>query len=131
MGYEKTGREYERKDLLIETVYELATPATKSSGKATKPSGKVAGKNIKVPVSVGDVSDLAQVALLEILSAAGGSITKQKVSMKTLTTPSLKGNPNRDAVRKFLCDGDDNLEALSEAGVIVYDKESGEIAVAE
>src|SRR6266404_4642278 len=123
------GPGYDRKDLVIETVYDLPTVAAKSNGKAAKPTAKPAGKTAKAPVA--DVADLAQAALLEIIASAGGSITKQKVSMKTLTTPLLKGNPARDEVRKFLCDGDDNLEALSEAGVIVYDKESGEIQVAE
>lgn len=117
----KTGKEYERQDLVITQVYELAS----KSGK-TAPKAPVKGAKSAKP-AVQDISELAGKALLEIVQAAGGSITKAKLSMKTLTTPLLKGNPNRDAVRKFLCDGDDNLEAIAETGIVTYDKSTGEI----
>ena len=117
----KTGKEYERQDLVITQVYELASKIVKAAPKAPVKSAK------SVKPAVQDISELAGEALLEIVQAAGGSITKAKLSMKTLTTPLLKGNPNRDAVRKFLCDGDDNLEAIAESGIVTYDKSTGEI----
>ncbi len=120
----KTGKEYERKDLLIETVYELAK-ANKPAAKSAKPAGKTA----KGAAPVEDIKDLSGRALLEIVQAAGGSITKQKTSMKTLLTPLLKGNPQRDAVRQWL-QNDDNLNELVADGAIAYDQESGEIQVA-
>ncbi len=127
----KTGKEYDRKDLIIETVYELASKTPQAKGKTAAKSSAttraVKGKASTPPVE--DIKDLSGRALLEIVQAAGGSITKQKTSMKTLLTPLLKGNPQRDAVRQWL-QNDDNLNELMADGAIAYDQESGEIQVA-
>ncbi len=124
----KDGKEYNRESLVCETVYELAQPEAKGNGKAK--GGKVAQKGAQKAQAApsDDLAELAQVALLEILEAAGGAIAKTKLSLKTLTTPSLKGNPLRDEVRKWMFE-DQNLAALVTEGVITYNKAKGEIAV--
>ena len=117
----KTDRLYDRKDLVVTNVYDL--PSNKPAGKSAA-KGKPAAKGAP---ATEDIKDLAGRALVEIVQAAGGSIVKAKLSMKTLTTPLLKGNPQRDAVRKYLCDGDANLAEYAEDGIITY--EDGVITV--
>lgn len=125
----KTGKMYDRQDLVVDTVYDLPGAVAKTNGKAATPAKgavkPVNGKSAKPAVI--DLKELAGAALVEILEAAGGKITKQKLSMKTLTTPMLKGNDRRDDVREWLFD-DDNLAELVEDGVIAkFMKKTGDI----
>lgn len=137
----KDGREYERRHLVVEQVYESdvqpkaavaghpttsvkkSTTTTSPSKRAvaTKPAGKANGKAVEVEEE--DVKDLSGRALVEMLEAAGGKLAKAKLSVKTLMTPALKGHAQRDDVRKWLF-SDDNLEELASDsdGLIAFDK---------
>lgn len=125
----KNGKEYNRQDLVVTAVYgqeeQEAAPA-----KSAKPGKVVAkGKAAKEAVAEDEpdeLKDLSKAALLEILKTAGGHIVKSKLSMKTLTTPTLKGDPRRDDAREWLFN-DDNLAELVADGSITYKKSTGEI----
>lgn len=130
----KTGKEYDRQDLVVDQVYDLPSTETKSNGKAAKPNGKAAapaakGKGKQTEPEV-DLAELAGTALQEILGANKGEIAKNKLSLKLLTTPCLKGNDHREDVRKWIFD-DDNLATLVEAGVIAYNKSKGILSAVE
>lgn len=117
------GKDYARQSLVVEEVYELAQPATKSNGKAAKPAAKSAvkavatkGKTATAPVD--EIKEKAAETLLAILEANGGSIGVKAAGMKVLLT--IKGQPElRDSVRAFLSKPE-NLTALQEDGFIVY-----------
>ena len=136
----KDGKEYNRQSLVVDQVYELASPEVKANGKTAKPGKAVAPSKsakassvtakAKVEPETEDVKDLAGRALLEILDTAGGTIAKVKLSLKTLLTPSLKGHPQRDDVRKWIAQ-DDNLAELVEDGLITYNKATQIVGVAE
>ena len=110
----KTGKEYDRQDLVVDQVYDLPGVETKSNGKSAKPvaakaavktTGKPNGKVVE-PES-DDVEDLAKSTLLDILTDADGKIAKSKLSMKVLT--KLMKHPQREDVRKLIFT-DDFLE---------------------
>lgn len=131
----KDGKEYERQDLVVEQVYEV--PGTKqvskpaTTTKTAKVVTKAAGGKPNGKVQEVDVAELAGVALQEMLAKSGSPLLKTKLSVLTLSTPALKGNPAREDVRKFLAN-DENLEALVEAGVIAsYDRASKQIEAVE
>jgi hypothetical protein len=118
----KNGKEYDYQDLLIDQVYEL--PGGKGVGKsaaAGKTAAKGNGKAAAAPPI--DLDDLAGSALVEMLTRAGKPLAKAKLSMLTLTTPMLKGNPAREDVRKYLFN-DDNLAGLADAGLINFDTDT-------
>ena len=131
----KDGKEYERRNLVVEQVYELAQPAAKSNGKAkpvneARPLGtnKTAGKpNGKVapPVDEQDIDELTKATLAEILEGAGGSITLKKLSLKALTTPLMKGNSQRDEVRALIL----STDFLAQEDGWTYDADSQEVSV--
>ena len=125
----KPGQEFARTNLLVKRVLELpksGKPAVSSkSASRTNGSGRTAA-----PVAgTEDLKDLATAGLKEILTRAGGGITKAKLSVKVLTTPLLKGHPQQEKVREWLVD-DDNLEALVAAEVITYNQKKGQIELA-
>jgi hypothetical protein len=124
----KTGKEYDRQDLVIDQVYSLPGTETAKAApaKAGKPVAAKAGKAAKVaPVPAGvDVAELATDTLTTILSEAGGTITKAKMGMKVIA--KLMKDPNREAVRKFLFD-DENLGAIDG---VDYDKATSTISIA-
>lgn len=121
----KTGKEYDRKDLLITQVYDLAKPATKSNGKAASPAKGKAAKAATV-----DVSELAGATIIAILQANGGSIPKNRVHLKVLTSPVLKATPEqRKPVQEWLLD-EDNLKTLADEGVIVWNAKAQTIEAA-
>src|SRR5438094_4197584 len=106
----KTGKEYDRQNLVIDQVYALptteaapapaATKATKAPAKATKPA-----KAAKA-AEAADVSELASETLLGILSASkDNSILKTKVGMKVLT--SMMKHPQREGVGPWLANDED------------------------
>ena len=134
----KDGKEYSRQSLVVEQVYELAQVATKTNGKTKPVVAKPGAKPVKgkpappVPVEADEpeIPELAGEALVEMLTKAGKPLQKAKLSMLTLTTPSLKGKAYRDDVRTWLFD-DDNLDALAEQGAITYNRAKGLLALAE
>lgn len=107
----KDGKEYDRKDLVVDSVLELPESKSSKSG-STKSKGKA--------VEADDDDDVEQIAvdtLKKILSnEKGESIAKNKLSVKVLT--ALGKHPQREAVRKLL--GSD--EFLSGAEGISYAK---------
>lgn len=125
----KTGKEYERKDLVVEHVYSLpgevasktTKPATgKAAGKTAAPAkSKAAGK-----VETADISEKAGETLRAILSENKGSFKKTKLSMAVLKR--LMKDEDREAVRTWLFN-DDNLESVEG---VAYDRETGELASA-
>jgi hypothetical protein len=101
----KTGKpSYDRKDLVVETVYDLpelktkgkSSKVTATTSKTTKPAGKSNGKITEDE----DIDTLAKETLLGILADADGEIAKSKLSMKTLT--KLMKHPQREDVRKLI-----------------------------
>lgn len=101
----KTGKKYDRKDLVVETVYELsgaepAKPAKSKGGKANPPSKTAKGKPAPAANAGEDLDTLSKTTLIEILADAGGSIAKSKLSMKVLT--KLMKHPQREDVRKLI-----------------------------
>ena len=124
----KDGKTYDRTNLLVKRVLELPTrgktAAPSKSASRTNGSGKTAA-----PAPSEDLKDLATAGLTEILTRAGGGITKAKLSVKVLTTPLLKGHPQQEKVREWLVD-DDNLEALVAENVITYNQKKGQIELA-
>jgi len=107
----KTGKGYDRKDLVVETVYELpgegkpaaaAKPASKTGGKANPPSKTAKGKAPAAPEV--SLEDLAKSTLISIVQDAKGSIAKSKISMKVLL--KLGQHPQREDVRKLLFSDD-------------------------
>lgn len=124
----KTGKEYDRQDLVIDQVYSLpgtevaakSTVAAKAGKVASKP-GKVAAKGATAAAGV-DVAELSVETANAILKEAGGSITKAKMGMKLIA--KLMKHPEREAVRKFLHD-DENL-----SGYFSYDAETTTISIA-
>lgn len=106
----KDGKEYDRKDLLVQTVH--AAPDAKSAGKTTS---KGASKSAKPSAKPGkakavDVAELAAETLRAICGEQkDNTIAKSKLSMAVLK--KLMKDENREAVREWLFD-DDNLAGL-------------------
>lgn len=123
---EKTGKQYDRKDLLVQTVHEV--PGGKATGKAAKPSAssKPAAKGKKVAdADEVDIPTLASATLQAILAdAKDNTILKSKLSMAVLK--KLTRDDNRETVREWLME-DENLEGLDG---ITYNKKK-QIIVAE
>ena len=133
----RTGKEYDRQDLVVSEVYSLpgeTQSVTKASTVGSKVivgtmSSKVTGGNGKITKKVDtSVADLAAATLASILAANKGTITKQKLGMRI--TNNLMKHPQREDVRKWLAD-DDNLGGLAFAtfdpatSVISLDADSG------
>lgn len=119
----KTGKEYDRVDLVVDRILEL--PSAKGS-KAGKASSKPAGKAGKAAAS-SDVSEVATAALLRYLEAADGEITKNKIRTKVLTDKEFsKDRELKDAVTKLLIDDD----FLSEVEGTEFDAKKGVVTTA-
>lgn len=100
----KDGKEYDRRDLKVQTV--IALPSAKGATKGAKaPAATKAGKASKGV----DVKAVADETLLEILgSAKDGTLAKKALKMKAFAALG-KANPNhasRDAVTKLFADDD-------------------------
>lgn len=132
----KTGKEYDRTNLVVDQVYDLPQAHSKSNGKAKAAAAPMKGKTTKAapppPADEIDLPEVSEAALVEILTKAGKPIAKAKLSMATLTTPALKGQPYRDEVREWLFD-DDNLEGLAgkDDAVITFNKSKGLLALVD
>lgn len=129
----KDGKEYDRQDLVVETVYDLPEAEGKTNGRAKATSGKpVAGKKGSKPAKeeAVDVAEVATQSLLSYLEAAkDNTLSKRKIKVKLLTDPEYKANRElREEVAAWLAD-DDNLEAVAEINYDRADKK-GEISLA-
>jgi hypothetical protein len=124
----KTGKEYDRQDLVIDQVYSL--PGTETAKPAAAKAGKPAvaakaGKKAAVAAAPGvDVAALATETLTTILAEAGGSISKAKAGMKVIA--KLMKHAQREDVRKFLF-SDENLSAIDG---VDYDAATTTISIA-
>jgi len=129
----KDGKLYDRKDLVIDNVYDLPGAAeAPSKGKGTKAPVKGAkGKPAAEPSF--DVTDFAGPTLKSVLDAKGGTIEKPKLGMAVLgflMKNKKLDSDQRDEIRNWLTD-DDNLATLVEEGLITFNKKKGQIALAE
>ena len=124
----KTGREYSRTDLVVETVYELTQPAEKAVKSAPKAASAPVSKSNKTTNGSGktpkvetvDIKDLASETLVSILADTdSGTINKIKLSMAILK--KITKHLQREDVRKYLAN-DDNLDELASEGLIAYDR---------
>lgn len=127
----KDGKEYDRQDLVVETVYELPQAEGKANGKVAKPAtGKAAakaapavkGKAAKAAPAAEevDIPQLSAETLVAILQKKGGKIEKSKLSMAILT--QLMKHDSREDVREWLFD-DDNLKSLADGDNVTVDEE--------
>lgn len=104
------GKEFDVTTTVVDTVYAAEVKRRNGKTAAGRPTHAPVRANGKVkmaaPVSNEDEIDaLATQALMEILDAApGNSIAKNKLSLKTLTTPILKGHALREDVRARIFD---------------------------
>jgi hypothetical protein len=125
----KTGKEYDRMDLVIDQVYSLpGTQGAAATAPAAAPKAAAAGKKAaKAPKAVAepvDVAALSTETLMGILGDSDGSIQKNKVSLKVIKV--LNGHPQREAVRKWLF-SDENLSSIDG---VAFDTATGIISVA-
>jgi len=103
----KSGKGYDRKDLVVEQVYELpgSQPAAKSKGgKANPPSKTAKGKAAPAAAQGDDLDTLTKETLLVVIADNKGSIAKSKLSMKFLT--KLMSHPQREDARKLVFSDD-------------------------
>jgi hypothetical protein len=110
---------YDRKNLGVETVYELGSGKAKVAAK-----GAAAPKGAKKAAGAVDVNALAADTLIAIIDAAGGSVKKSRLS--TASILALKGNDSRDAVRKLYASD----EFLSSVDGVTFDEEAQTVSLA-
>lgn len=122
----KTGRTYDRRDLVVSEFYEIVEVGSgKSSKKAAKvgpvkaAGGKLNGKISKPEPIDDDLEAFTKETLLNILAAAGGPLAKNKLSTKVLTT--IPKDPRREDVRKMVFSD----EFLSQEDGWTYNKAKG------
>jgi hypothetical protein len=120
----KTGKEYDRTDLVVDQVYELpGAPVAAAAKTAVKPNGKVAGKAAKAPAVPTDIDALGAQTVVEIALRAGKPVAKSKFSMESLKSAVLKtaeAKDHREAVRKRIFE-DDFLTALADGDGVEYE----------
>lgn len=131
----KTGKGYERKDLVVDQYYgdaEEVKPAKSASSSKPVKGGKPAAAPAKGAKGKGakDSGEVATAALKRYLDAADGSIAKSKIRMRVLTDKTFANQGDvRDEVIKWL-HNDDNLEGIEgveydkadKAGIIKYEE---------
>jgi hypothetical protein len=113
----KTGKKYDRTDLVIDTVYELATEAPAPvKGKATKPVAKAT----KAPAL--DLDAICGQAVVEIVTRLGKPTGVKQFSMESLKSDVLKSaeaKPHATAIRKRIMEPE-FLTALSDGDSVEY-----------
>lgn len=129
----KTGKEYDRTDLVVEEYYETGQVQAKANGKA-KPGttqaakGKANGKVAAVPPDVSELAEQTIRALLAASPAKQGIRTLNKDAMKVKILMKLNKGPEkdlRDHVIKWAYD-DNNLSGIEN---VAYDRETGDLSV--
>ena len=130
----KTGKGFDRKDLVVEQYYGEAetsaaapAPAKKTAtkpaaAKATaRPAAAAPAKKTTKPAAAPafDLDAASSEALREVLSANGNSLKKSQLSMKILS--ARMNDPNREAIRKRMFDD----EFLGSVEGVSYDKAKG------
>lgn len=130
----KDGKEYDRKDLVVESYYgpgePIAAVATKKTAAKAPVATKAAAGKKTAPVATAaapavDIDELAKATVQEIVVEAGeGGIAKSKLSMKILN--KLMRHESREDVRKWVF-SDENLGSVDG---VAYDKSTGLLTVA-
>lgn len=137
----KTGKEYDRTDIVVAKVYEKEetrkgtgktaarpTSAAQSKGGSSKmmttsrSSGKPNGK-----AQEEDLTEDADTVLLEILADKDGEIKRKSLSIE-VTKRRMK-DPNRDAIRELVY-GEGYLTGAEERGLIAFDQKTQTITAA-
>lgn len=120
----KTGKEYDRRTLRVQTVLDLPKPAIKSNGKTARVQ-PISSTSLKKRSEEPDgIAELAASTLLDILSEADdNSVPKAKLRMKVFAKLGTK-HPQRDAVIKYLYD-DANLSTIE--GVSYDQRDKGQV----
>jgi hypothetical protein len=118
----KTGKEYDRTDLVIDAVYEVGAAPVAAAPAKGKPAGKA-----KTPAAPAvDVDSLATATVIEIVLKEGKPTSTQKFSMESLKTPTLKSaeaKPFATAIRKRILEAE-FLQGLSDGDAIEHDGSS-------
>lgn len=132
----KTGKEYDRTDLVVDTVYELPNDApVAAKGKPT-----VKGKVQAAPAI--DIDTLAGQTVVEIVTRLGKPTEKSKFTMESLKSSVLKtaeAKPHVTAVRKRVLDAEflaslaegDGVELDGVAYNVGYNTSKGVVTVTE
>lgn len=118
----KTGKEYDRTDLVVDAVYETAAAAPAPAASKGKPAaaGKP-GKPAAAPAI--DVDAISAQTVVEVVLRQGKPTPKSKFSMESLKSPVLKsgeGAKVKEAVRKRIFE-DDYLQSLADGEAIEYE----------
>jgi hypothetical protein len=116
----KTGKEYDRQELVVDKVLSYGKPSGKADAKAGKAAKAPAGgKGTKAAAAADEVDAAgpAAEALVRYATKAGeAGIKKDKLRMKVLTDATFKGNTQlREAVIKWL-ESDENLASVENVG---------------
>ncbi len=137
----KTGKGYDRKDLVVDAVYELpgeapvVAPAKKAVGVSktapkseAKPLGAAKKTAAKTAAPSVDIDGLSLTTLLAVLKENGGEYAKAKLSMP-VRKALLRDNSREDVVKRLF---DDTFYETDDALLVVsYDKATGVITANE
>ena len=124
---------YDRKNLVVEAVYELPKSGKKASGKAagtTSATGKGKAAQAAADAPDADVESLAKDTLQSIVVASGGTIDKTKLNMALLKS-LLKRKDLDQAVRESVRQLAFSNAFLESCDGIVFDAVGGTIALAD
>jgi len=119
----KTGKEYDRTDLVVDVVYELPGTAA-APAKGAKPAAKAPAKGAKTSAApTVDIDAIAAQTVVEIVTRMAKPTDKKKFSMESLKSPVLKsgdGATVKEAVRKRIYE-DDYLQSLADGDGVEYE----------
>ncbi len=115
----KTGKEYDRTDLVVDTVYELPSEAAAAPAAA---KGKTV-KTVAAKTPAVDIDGLSSQAVVEIVTRLGKPTGVKQFSMESLKSPVLKtaeAKPHVTAIRKRVMESE-FLTGLSEGDGVEYE----------
>lgn len=133
----KTGKLFDRQDLVIDQVYSLPEATDEAPAPAKKTTAKPAVKTTTAKVAPktpakksaepeADIEQETKTALIEILSSLkGNKIEKPKLSMKVIQTRTK--HPQREAIRTLMLDNG----FLSQEDGWSFDAKTGVVSLAE
>jgi hypothetical protein len=133
----KTGREYDRTDVVVSRVYGPEETATKKAVKsaaqksltpATQKAVKAVKKpNGKIQPEEEDLTEAGDELMLEILGDKDGEIKRKSLSIEA--TKRRMKDPNRDALRELIY-SDEYLAGATERGLIEFNQKTQTITAA-
>jgi hypothetical protein len=113
----KTGKSYDRTNLVVDTVYETPDAAPKAAAKAAPAKGKAAAP------AVIDIDSIAGQAVVEIVTRLGKPTEIKAFTMESLKSSVLKtaeAKPHVTAIRKRIMEAE-FLTSLAEAEGVEYE----------